>query len=146
MKQIDSTRIQITENPASVTGFQITRMGEPIDEVESARLETETTLWDKGLSESADYTKLVGISPIKVDPTDPYFARDAISTVSIMKELIREHYLANAIVDTTEAFIYDYLDQDNTLFEGIDQGGNSIINVMDSNTFDNIDQIERYYP
>ena len=147
MKDIDSLTIQLTEDIKSLKHVKITKMGVKNEELENAyQALTTTPLWDQILDQYGNNNTLLGLSSITIDDAETDVYAGAVPIVSVMWELIREHYIGNAVVDVTGAFIYDYLDQDNTAFDGIDQGGNSIIDAMNAERKDNIDQIERYYP
>ena len=147
MADFNSLNIALTEDPKSLKHVKITKMGSAIDEIETEYQSLqELPLWDKILGGHADPYTLTGITPTTIDDAEADIYAGAVPIVSVMWELIREHYIGNAVVDVTTAFIYDYLDQDNTAFDGIDQAGNSIIDAMNAERTDNIDQIERYYP
>ena len=147
MADFNSLNIVLTEDSKSLKHVKITKMGSAIDEIETEYQSLqELPLWDKILGGHADPYTLTGITPTTIDDAEADTYAGAVPIVSVMWELIREHYIGNAVVDVTTAFIYDYLDQDNTAFDGIDQAGNSIIDAMNAERTDNIDQIERYYP
>ena len=143
---IDSSTLQITANQRSKKNLRITRMGSGNEEIEKHRLTVEESLWDRILQANSDPANLLGIysEPFYDNEADAY--KGAVPIVSVMLELIREHYLANALVDTTGPFLYDYLDQDQSiLMDDKDQGGNTIIDAANANESNNLD-IERYYP
>ena len=144
MTDVDTLTILIN-NADSLKNVAITQMGEPVEEVESIYQSIESSTWDKALTLYGDKYDLLGLTTTKILDMEADVYENAVPIVSIMWELIREHYIGNALVDTTGAFLYDYLDQDNTAFDGIDQGGNSIIDAMNAERRDNLD-IERYYP
>ena len=147
MADLDSLTIQLTKDPQSLKHAKITKMGSGIEEIETEYQAIDTLpLWDQVLDLHGNPYTLTGITPATVDDAEADTYAGAVPIVSVMWELIREHYIGNAVVDVTTAFIYDYLDQDNTAFDGIDQAGNSIIDAMNAERTDNIDQIERYYP
>ena len=144
MTDVDTLTILIN-NADSLKNVAITQMGEPVEEVETIYQSIESSTWDKALALYGDKYDLLGLTTTKILDMETDVYENAVPIVSIMWELIREHYIGNALVDTTGAFLYDYLDQDNTAFDGIDQGGNSIIDAMNAERRDNLD-IERYYP
>ena len=147
MKDIDSLTIQLTEDIKSLKHVKITKMGDKNEELESIYQSIDTKpLWDRILEQYGNRNTLLGLSAVSIDDAETDTYAGAIPIVSVMWELIREHYIANAVVDVTGAFIYDYLDQDNTAFDGTDKAGNSIIDAANAERTDNIDQINRYYP
>ena len=49
--------------------------------------------------------------------------------------------MANAMVNTTAPFVYDYDDVDQSDIIGQDPGGNDLLGAADSNRADNLDVI-----
>lgn len=146
LKDFNTYIMQLAKSGASLKNAVITKMGEGIEEVETVYQSIDETTWDSILRLYGDDAySLVGLNKVTILDTDADAYAGAVPIVSIMWELIREHYIANALVDTTTAFIYDYLDQDQTAFDGVDQAGNDIIDAMNAEREDNLD-IERYYP
>lgn len=147
IKVVNSNSIQLLSNVGSTLSFRVTSMGDPIPEIEDVRKSIDNVAWDTALAEG-DYTKLLKITKpkIKDDEFDVY--QDSVPIISIMWELIREHYVANPYVDIPGAFVYDYKDVDDSgIIIGTTDNGYEIIDALNSNPerMDNLD-IDRYYP
>lgn len=145
MEDFNTTTIQLLTDGISLKNAVITKMGDGIDEVEEIYQAIDEPIWDKALNAHSNAYRLTGFKTVRINNSEADIYDNAVPIVSIMWELIREHYIANAFVDTTTSFIYDYLDQDQTAFDGYDQAGNAIIDAMNAERRDNLD-VERYYP
>ena len=147
IKVIDSTSIQLLSNTGSSVAFKVTAMGDSISEIDDVRKTIDTIKWDSAIAQT-DYTKVLNLTKpvIKEDEFNVYDG--SVPIISIMWELIREHYVANPYVDIPGAFIYDYKDVDDSgVIVATTDNGYEIIDAANANPerMDNLD-IDRYYP
>ena len=102
------------------------------------------TIWDNITKNSIfDIESLLGDYVEALTNNEVYTYKGAVDIKSIMYELIREQYMMNPRVDTSEPFVYDYQDVDQTAIEGYDDNNNAIIPTSDANIDDNLDNVLR---
>ena len=138
IKDIGANRMHIMSKESSTKNLCITQY---IPDIQSLINDFSTTsVWDSVISKltNEEIYNMLGISTAGLKNSEPSINGDAVDIKTIMYEIIREWYLANPRVDTTKPFVYDYLDVDQSVIEGFDNGGNAIIPVMDGNKMDNL--------
>lgn len=146
LANMDSERLQVIEDQGTLQTLRVTSMvtDEQVSEELYNRFQNMSSNWDLAIQNTNPYT-LLGITvPVLSDTEDDFFA-DVVDTDIIVREIIRDHYVSNGIVDISNPFIYDYLDVDSTAVSGEDSAGNVILDVADSNTENNL-EIERPWP
>ena len=89
---------------------------------------------------------MLGIDEVVLTNTEVSVFGETYNITSVLWEVIRDWYMSNAAVDTSEPFVYDYLDEDiASAIEGEqDSGGNYILDAYNSNREDSIR--EREFP
>lgn len=134
---IDSTHMRIMSNEKSVEYVAITKQIPSIEEIADAFHENES-LWDSVTKQLSDeeIEQFFGIPAGSLSANESSIVANAVDNKQVMYELVREEYLNNFRVDTTEPFLYDY--EDKTLV-----GEDGIINVADAGVDDNIEEIDR---
>lgn len=148
IKVVNSNSFQVLTNTGSTVDFKITMMGDPINEIEDIRkiIEADDIKWDKAISQT-DYTKVLNLTKPTIKEDEENIYSGAVPIISIMWELIREHYVANPYVDIPGAFVYDYRDIDDSVIIDTTDSGYEVIDAANANPerMDNLD-INRYYP
>lgn len=151
---IDSTRMRITTDEKCIYNVCITKYAPDIDILCDVFNKTNS-IWDNIISKfnDNDISNMLGIDSTIISQIEDNIYANAIDIKPIMYEIIREHYIGNDMVDITEGFIYDYQDVDTSVLEHDENGdlitdadGNTILNVLDSNSTDNLDNVERPWP
>ena len=144
---IDSTHIKIIEDIETLKYVCITKFLPDIDELTEV-FQTSTALWDHIMSQLTDeeIEQLLKFSGTTITNTENDIYANSVHIRSVMLELIREKYIMNAGVDTTQPFVYDYTDVDTTALEGEDSAGNALLMAADANRTDNIDGVKREWP
>lgn len=144
---IDSTNIRITTDVQSIKMVCLTKYIEDI-ELLSVAYQANNALWDSAMAKLThdEITALLGIVEEELTNTEPGIYDNAIGIRTIMYELIREQFMMNPEVDTTGAFVYDYLDVDTTAVDGYDAGGNAVLPTGDANLTDNLSDVHREWP
>ena len=105
----------------------------------------EFSKWDKVIDLYNDHFTLMGIDKPTIENTDEAAFPNVIPTISVMREIIRDWYETNPIVDITGPFLYDYGDVDQSAIIGQDPMGNDMLDVADANQSNNLN-IERDWP
>lgn len=157
IRDINTTQIAVTHNFKSVNTVCVTKYIPDIEEITEAMdivFDSGNTgsLWDNitesylNSEDEANLHKLLGITVDEFDKSEESIYANAVPIRSIMYELIREQYVMNPRVDTTNAFIYDYQDVDTTAIDGRDSEENAILPVVDGNMEDNLDGVDRIWP
>ena len=101
-------------------------------------------IWDMITKNNVfDIESLLGEYIDELSNNEPSVYKEAVDIKSIMFELIREQYMMNPRVDTSEPFIYDYQDVDQTAIEDYDSENNAILVTSDANRQDNLDNVLR---
>lgn len=144
---IDSTHIKIIDDIETHKYVSITKFIPDIDELTEV-FQTSTALWDHIMSQLTDdeIEALLSFSGTTISDTEEDIYANSVHVKSVMYELIREKFIMQANVDTTDAFAYDYTDVDDTAVEGEDSEGNATLLAGDSNLEENIDGVEREWP
>ena len=155
---IDSTRIRINTDEKSIYNVCITKYTPDIDTLCKAFTDNES-LWDKITSSFNldDIVSILGIDNVNISNTEQNIYAGAVNIKAIMYELIREHYISNETINISEGFLYDYADVDTSIMltstdeDGnavpvVDEGGNTILEVQDSDATDNLNNVIRPFP
>lgn len=134
---IDSTHMRIMTDENSVEYVAITKQIPSVEEIAEQFHENES-LWDSVTAQLSDeeVEEFFGIPYGSLSDNESSIVAGAVGNKQLMYELVREEYLNNFRVDTTEPFLYDY--EDKTLVEE-----DGIINIADASIDDNIDEIDR---
>lgn len=144
---IDSTHIRIIDDIETLKYVCITKFLPDIDELTEV-FQTSTALWDHIMSKLTDdeISQILNYNTTIINNNETDMYANSVHIRSVMLELIREKYIMNAGVDTTEPFVYDYLDVDDTAVSVYDSAGNALLDSADANVTENIDGIEREWP
>lgn len=156
MQDVDSRTIQIKKDLESIKHLKITRMGKGNTELEPLYQAQEAdSIWDEMIAKVKEPYRgnlLSYTQPAIMSDGEEDAYLNAVPIISIMWELIREHYMANPAVDLTGPFIYDYLDQDKTAIAAYEPGetgkdpeGHTVLDAANANRTDNLN-VERYSP
>ena len=147
IKNISSTKLQITTDLTSTRDVRISTMisDEQIYTEFKDRFSNTESNWDKTIEQYGDHFTLLGMTAPTITDTDEPAFPETIPTVAVMREIIRNWYQANPLVDTTAPFIYDYDDVDQSIIFAQDAAGNDLLDVADSNATDNLN-VDREWP
>ena len=141
---VGANKLQVVADQTSRKDLRITTMigDEDLYEEFKSRFTSTTSAWDECLDMTADTPAfLMGLNTPSITDTDPEAFPETVPTTAIMHEIIRDWYMANAMVNTTAPFVYDYDDVDQSDIIGQDPGGNDLLGAADSNRADNLDVI-----
>lgn len=141
-------KIKIDTNVNSVHTVCVTKYIDDVDYLTDVFTENES-LWDSILNQMSaeEICTMLGIDNITIEDNEDYY-HENYPILSVMWEIIRDYYLGNSHVDTSEGFIYDYLDEDvlAASVEGRDSSGTIVVPAYDSNREDTINRVEREWP
>lgn len=140
----DANRVQIINDQHTLKTLRVTSMITDKDEYNELkdRFQTYDTIWDQVIRAHPNPYKLLGIPDVTLTNTEPDFFGDTVETNIIMRELLRDQYAGNPVVDITAPFVYDYNDIDQSAIVGTDSGGNLLLDIADANISNNLD-VER---
>lgn len=149
IKNFDSNKVQIISDQKSLKTLRVTSMITDKAEYDELKtlFQTYDSYWDQilRLYTSSPY-KLLDISEnIVLTNTEADYFVNAVEPNIIMRELLRDQYAGNLVVDTTGPFIYDYDDVDQSAIVGTDPAGNLLFDICDANLQNNLD-VDRYSP
>lgn len=149
ISNVSRDRVFINTDPGSINTVCITKYLEDIDILTDAFKEN-ISLWDtiiNGLTHE-EICMLLGIDNIVLTDTQTPQFKDTYSITSVLWEVIRDWYMTNATIDTTEPFIYNYIDEDteSVINNNIDDGGNYILDAYNSNEETAIINRETQFP
>lgn len=143
----DSNKVQLIKDQETLKTLRVTLMitdKEEYDELKNLFHRTADPIWDMVIKNHHNPYELLGLDvPIFTNIEDDFFG-DNVDTYAIMRELVRDWYQCNPIVDITGPFVYDYLDLDQSIILGIDPAGNTLLDVADANLENNLD-VDRPY-
>lgn len=144
---VSRNKVLINTDPGSISTVCVTKYIEDNDFLTEIFQENES-LWDTilaGLTHS-EICAMLGIDEVVLTNTEVSVFGETYNITSVLWEVIRDWYMSNAAVDTSEPFVYDYLDEDiASAIEGEqDSGGNYILDAYNSNREDSIR--EREFP
>ena len=145
---VAANKLQIVTDQTSRKDLRVTTMigDEDLYEEFKTRFNTTTSAWDECLDMTDQSPAfMMGLNTPVITDTDPEAFPDTVPTTAIMHEIIRDWYMANMVVDTTNPFLYDYDDVDQSDIIGQDSAGNDLLGAADSNREDNLD-VDRPWP
>ena len=144
---ISANKVRITKNQKTKKTPRVTLMLELKEEYEELkdRFTTYSSQWDNLLS-SVSIMDLLGLPTVSYTNTEAVYFTEAFGMKALMKEVLRDWYIANPYADPTKPFYYEYANVDKVMTTGAihDSKDMVVLEAIDCNTSDNLDVSRPY--